>query len=1093
MSELWRSMKRKLAVAKIPTLLTLALLAPAPRVLAGQQPMYFDRLDRDSGLSQLAVNTIGQDATGFLWAGTEDGLDRFDGYVFRHTGHDFDAAGNLPNNYVAHIARDAQGTLWLATDGGGVLRHDPVTGAFEPLASHAHGALDSGLARVRTLRFERAGRRWLGTRDAGLARFDPRSGLITRWRHDAARATTLTSDSIFALLEDRAGTLWIGSESGLDSLDAHTGELRHQSLPFPRSPLVRALLQDRSGSLWVGTSFGLVRLDGTPRKATLFTHDAADARSLPATSVNALLEDAAGRLWIGTTSGLALFDYSHERFDVYRQDPADPRSLPDDDVISLFEDRSGLLWIGTKFGGLAKWNPRTWSFGHRPASREDGFASRNVMAFTEDGVGRTWIATFGGGITILDPKSARTTTLRHDAAKPESLADDRVMALLTDHEGFVWAGTMNGGLHRIVPQTLAITTFRHDPNDARSLGAPGVMSLFEDSAHRVWVGTYGGGLSLFDRATQTFRRYPARETDATQLSAGRVTAIAEDNSGLLWIGTDGGGLDAFDAATGKFVTFRHDPRDPRSLSADTVYSLYVDAGDTLWIGTRGGGLARLVGSARAPESVRFEHLTEKNGLPNTSVYGIHADAAGDLWVSTNYGLARIDPLRRTVRAFHRAQGLQGEEFNFGAHYESRSGTLFFGGGNGYNAFIPATLQFNGVPPPIVLTSMTILDRPAVTGAIAARLRDLHLPYHDDVVTFEFAALDFAAPRANDFQYRLEGADQNWVNAGNRRSVTYAKLPGGSYTLRVRAANADGTWNSAGIAIPLTVAPPPWKSDWAYVCYALVIALLIAAMWRGHRSKLAREAAYSKRLEAQVRERTRELAAHANALEQANRRLEEASYTDPLTSLGNRRSLRHTVPQVLANMPRGGRLALLVVDLDCMKPINDDYGHDAGDRVLTGVGRILQEAIRGSDNVVRWGGDEFVVVHACSDLDAAADLAEQLRHTIANHRFMIGNKASVRTSCSIGFALYPFVRAVPDLLGWEDVLRVADAALYRAKCRRNAWVGWSGRRAEPNLCERIFADPDGAVNENLVKVRASDTVSGETIEMLLQRPRANRSH
>jgi diguanylate cyclase (GGDEF)-like protein len=176
----------------------------------------------------------------------------------------------------------------------------------------------------------------------------------------------------------------------------------------------------------------------------------------------------------------------------------------------------------------------------------------------------------------------------------------------------------------------------------------------------------------------------------------------------------------------------------------------------------------------------------------------------------------------------------------------------------------------------------------------------------------------------------------------------------------------------------------------------------------------------------------------------------------------------------------------------MKPINDDYGHDAGDRVLTAVGRILGGMVHGNDNVVRWGGDEFVVVHACSDLDSAAELAERARHTVANHRFMIANKVSVRTSCSIGFALYPFVRAVPNLLGWEDVLRIADAALYRAKSRRNAWVGWSGRRAVPDLSERIFADPDAAEAEGLIRTHSSTAVSGETIEMLLQRPRATRS-
>jgi diguanylate cyclase (GGDEF)-like protein len=1068
----------------------LLALALASHAVAAPLPMYFDRLDRDSGLSQLAVNTVAQDATGFLWVGTEDGLDRYDGYAFHHADHEDESTAHLTSHFVSQIQRDAQGALWLATDGGGVLRRDPQTGEFASLASLVRGALDGGLDRVRTLRFARSGYLWIGTRDAGLARLDPATGRLVRFRHESNDPASLASDATFALLEDQRGTLWIATDNGLDALDKGATRFRHQPLPVARPALVRALLEDRSGSLWVGTTAGLIRLRGENHAPTLFVHDADDPRSLPSNAVNALLEDGAGRLWVGTAAGLALFDYGRALFDVYHSVPVDPRSLPDDHVVSLFEDRSGLLWIGTKFGGLAKWNPRTWSFGHRPANVEDGFADRNIMAFTEDGTGRTWVATFDGGITIIDPQSSRATTLRRGAG---ALSDDRVMTLLTDHEGIVWAGTMSGGLNRIVPQTLAVTAYRNDPADQKSLPVPGVMSLFEDSTQRLWIGTYGGGLAQFDRATRTFRRYSANPADDTKLSSGRVTALVEDTLGTLWIGTDGGGLNALDPASGKILRFRHDPHDPASLSADTVYSLHVDVRGTVWIGTRGGGLERLVGNARLPRQIHFEHFTEKDGLPNNSVYGIRSEPSGALWVSTNYGLARIDTTRRSVRSFHRAQGLQGEEFNFGAHYASSAGALFFGGANGYNAFYPQTLQFNNKPPPIVLTSLTIVNRPALSGPLGGAIKPLHLPYHDDVITFEFAALDFSSPLANSFQYRLEGAETNWVNAGTRRSVTYAKLPGGKYSLLVRAANADGAWNTVGISIPLSVAPPPWKSNWAYAGYALLALMMIAACWYAHQAKLAREAAYSKRLEQQVRERTRELAMHANALEQANRRLEEASFTDPLTGLGNRRSLKHSAPQLIANMPRGGRLAVFVIDLDSMKPINDDYGHDAGDRVLTGVSSILRESMHGSDTVVRWGGDEFVVVHGCSDLDAAADYAERIRHAVAHHRFLIGNKVSARTSCSIGFALYPFVRAVPALMSWEEVLRVADAALYRAKSRRNAWVGWSGRRAMPDLSDRIFADPDAAEAEQLIKARASNAVSGETIEMLLRRPRASRGH
>jgi diguanylate cyclase (GGDEF)-like protein len=251
--------------------------------------------------------------------------------------------------------------------------------------------------------------------------------------------------------------------------------------------------------------------------------------------------------------------------------------------------------------------------------------------------------------------------------------------------------------------------------------------------------------------------------------------------------------------------------------------------------------------------------------------------------------------------------------------------------------------------------------------------------------------------------------------------------------------------------------------------------------------LQNEARQRETLEKLVRERTRELAAHAQALEVANRRLEEASFTDPLTTLGNRRSLKHTMPQMIANMPRGGRLALMVADLDCLKPINDEFGHEAGDRVLMHVSRILRDSLRGLDTVVRWGGDEFVIVHACNNLEAAAELAERIRRAVATHRYRLPGSSIARTSCSIGFAMYPFVRAVPGMLSWEEVLRLADAALYRAKGRRNAWVGWSGRKAANDLATRVVADPEGAEVENLIRTCSSDVASGETIELLLRRP------
>jgi diguanylate cyclase (GGDEF)-like protein len=280
--------------------------------------------------------------------------------------------------------------------------------------------------------------------------------------------------------------------------------------------------------------------------------------------------------------------------------------------------------------------------------------------------------------------------------------------------------------------------------------------------------------------------------------------------------------------------------------------------------------------------------------------------------------------------------------------------------------------------------------------------------------------------------------------------------------------------------------PPTNFGWTHTAYAAFFALVCLGGWSLFRFRLKSEARQRETLEKLVRARTRELAAHASALEAANRRLEAASFTDPLTGLANRRSLKQTVPRLIADMPRGGRLAFMVADLDCLKPINDEHGHEAGDRVLVQVSRILRDCLPGHDTVVRWGGDEFVIVHACPDMEAAARLAERMRLSVSTHRYRLPGTTIARTSCSIGFSMFPFVQAAPGLLTWEEVLRLADAALYRAKGRRNAWVGWAGTNVAPELATRVVADPEAAEAEDLIRSCSSALASGETIELLLRR-------
>lgn len=1055
-------------------------------------PMRFERLGSDEGLSQQAVLAIGQDALGFMWLGTEDGLNRFDGFDFQHSA---DGAG-LGSAFVTDIDVDATGALWIATDGSGVLSRDPRSGKFS--ASWSKGASDSaGLISARTVKLDALGRVWIGTRDAGVVVYDPRRRALKHFLHAAEDTATLSADSIHSLQIVATGT-WVGTESGLDYIDNDLDKpvvryaLAAATKYPPETRAVRALLEDRAGMLWIGTSFGLIQLEPRTGEQILFQADPRNTSALPANEVQALLEDSSRRLWVGTTAGLALYDPHKQGFDTYKHDVADPASLPDDRIVSLFEDRSGLLWVGTQLAGVAKWNPRSWSFGHR-LERDADPAVNNITSFAQDRAGKLWIGTFGAGLRMVN-EAGKTRRWRLG-----KLDDDAIMALLTDRTGALWVGTMNAGLIRISSDRKHTEVFRHDPAQVHSLPTDGVMSLLEDSAGRIWVGTYGGGLSRFSPATRDFRPAAANADANDPLRNGRVTALTEDHDGRIWAGSDGAGLHVLIPTSGTTRQWLHDSADAHSLGADTIYALHVDASGALWVGTHGRGLDRVIVQARDLSQLEFVHYGEARGLPDNTVYAILSDDENNLWVSTGHGLATLSARERTVRSFHRNHGLQGEEFNFGAAFRSSAGQLYFGGTNGYNVFLPPRLQFNKHLPPVALTGVSILNQPLQTSVPYEKLNRLQLGYRDQVVTLDFAALDFASPDENRYRYRLEGFDRQWVNAGARRSVTYTRLAGGNYTFRVQAANADGRWSDTDLALSLDVEAPPWRRGWAYASYVAMLSLALYAAWTVWRRKRAREELYRIELEAKVHDRTREIAERNAELEDANRRLQEASLTDPLTGLANRRALMQALPGLAASChverrvpPAPPQIILMIVDLDCFKPINDRHGHEAGDDVLKQVAAILRDCVRISDLTVRWGGDEFVVVYSSADLDDGAALAERIRTRVAKYHFRLSNGATARTSCSIGFVCYPFVRGAPHLLSYEQALNIADTALLEAKIQRNAWLGWGGTPAAhdvPDLFTTLDRNAGSVAAKGALRALSSKYRPDDTVEELIRAARS----
>lgn len=1055
------------------------------------QPMRFVQYDRDDGLSQSAINRIIQDSSGFMWFATESGLNRFDGYDFTVYRRTRGNANALPNDFVTDVAMDSSGNLWITTDGGGLIRrhHDAVRfDVFRHEPGDPASLPDDNLRRVLA---DPRGWIWVGTMRHGLSRLDPASGQIVSYRHGDSKATSLSDDRIYSLSLDDDGNLWIGTSNGLNRLDPESGQIKHyaiKSVAGNAGVRVLAIKRDSRGMLWLGTAEqGLIRLDDTDGSSTAYRHDGENFRTLASDRVEVIFEDSANRLWVGTNDGLHLMNAGRRDFTRYRHDPTDPSSLSDSYVTSIFEDYSGVLWFGTKTGGINKWNSRSWLFGHvRPASNgSEDDQTPKITSFTRDRDQQLWVGTFGSGLLVLGPNFEQRKQIRRRTGSKEGLSDDVVMTLLADADGQIWAGTMHGGLNRIDPTDGTISVYMHEPGNPKSLAANGIMSLYAARDGTIWVGTFGGGVSRYDRDTDSFVNYPHNPADPTTLSNPNAAAFTEDAGGSLWVATSGGGLNRMTSAKDGWVHYLHDSNDDSSLSGNAVYSLHIDQAGNLWAGTR-TGLNRFVPQSDEVGHESFQSITQNDGLPNEAVYGILSDTDGKLWLSTNYGISRYDPKTGDIRNFHISDGLQGEEYNFGAYYADDAGMLYFGGNNGFNAFNPIGLEFSAKPPKVVLTGIRKFNEPAYTDDVYEFLDQIQLAYTEDMVSFDFSAIEYTAPSRNRYAYKLEGFDRDWVQAGTSRRATYTDLPGGRYAFRVKGANSDGVWSESDAALEVVVEHPPWLRPWAYALYLVCSVGVVYLLYRIQAGRLAREAEYSRRLETEVHDRTSDLAKSNSELHEANDRLREASLTDALTGLRNRRYLfeevlkdvdlvrrkhdpRHIEPAGLPN------LTFVMVDLDKFKPINDSCGHLAGDRVLLQVRDVLQSACRSSDIVIRWGGDEFLIVGRESTHDDASLLAERLRSQIAQKVFSIGNGQVARTTCSIGFASYPFIEDAPNLLNWEQILGVADAAMYRAKEERNAWVGIHGEswnRSPDSLYQTLQSDLDTLIEDGNVRVEES---------------------
>ncbi|MFC2154936.1 two-component regulator propeller domain-containing protein [Acidobacteriota bacterium] len=821
--------------------------------------IHFKRISTDEGLSQNSVFCMLQDSKGFMWFGTQDGLNKYDGYHFTIYKPDPENSNSLSHNCIIALCEDDSGEIWIGTLGGGLNRFDPKQEKFYryPVNPNDPGSIRSIF--IITIFQDSDGTIWVGTNGGGLSKITREAnsesqGEIVTYRNISGEADSLSRDTVLSIIEDRSGTLWIGTGgSGLDKFDRDRETFIHYRnlANNPRSlsqNVVTELLEDSSDLLWVGTNGGLNLMNKETGEFVRYRNTPGDPTSLSDDAVTAIIEDRSGIIWVATrTGGINRFNKRSESFTHYRSNPHNPHSLIFDEISSLYEDRSRILWIGTTGKGLNKFD-REDKFAHyqadpnNPNSLNDSF----IYSICEDHTGILWIGTSEGGLNKFDRNNGIFTYYRNIPNDPTSLSNNRVRCLYEDRSHVLWAGTDGGGLNRFDKKTETFVSYRNIPGDAASLSNNFIRTIYEDTSGRFWVGTNGGGLNKMDRETGNFTRFTSLPNDPNSLSGNNVYFIYEapTEPGILWLSTRNNGLNRFDPARETFTRYLADPANPRSLSSNQIIGIHEDRSGTLWVGTYGGGLNKLIRGNEKTGS-EFVHYTEKNGLCNNSVYGILEDPEGNLWLSTNKGIARFNPREKTFKNFTVKDGLQGSEFNGGAYHRSKSGEMFFGGINGFNAFYPFQVKDNPHIPPIVLTGFRIHNKKVEIGSNFPLKQsitwtdELRLSHDRNDISFDFAALDFTIPEKNKYAYKMEGFNDEWIPAeSDKRFAYFTNLEPGEYFFRVKGSNNDGVWNEAGTTLKIIITPPFWVTWWFRIVLLLLAAALIF-LWYKRRLKNVR--------------------------------------------------------------------------------------------------------------------------------------------------------------------------------------------------------------------------------------------------------------
>lgn len=844
------------------------LLLVQTRLLAQQSSgIHFKKLSLNDGLSQSSVNCIAQDPFGFLWLGTQDGLNRYNGYQFQVYQHDLNDKQSISNNFIHNICVAHDSMLLIATERG-VNIYNPFTQMFSAILANEKnnlgnnnvwnilktkknqywvgtendflhfnyakqtftpipliGSTQKKPLKVRYLYEDAQERIWICTEENGVFCYNPGSKSITHFHTEGA--ITTQHNTIWTIVQQNPSEYWFGTNSGIDIYNEKTGRIKrfsHLLLNNQSSEsTIKSLYKDANENIWIGTNgAGAFRYHIATEQLSSFKHNTSLPQTISSNVILSFFSDFTGSLWIGTEVGVNKFDINKQFFELYQKREGSPVSLS-----------SSLIWSVYKEG-------------------------KTVYIGTDEGLDK------------LHEGTKRISHYKLPLSAANLQAKRGIYSIFRDKKQTLWLGT-DKGLYYVNEQTENILPFslnaRYPELNVR------IYTVFEDRKEYLWLGTKEGLIILTPDRKEFY--YFTHTSTEKQLPGNIIRVIQQDASGACWLGMDNAGLCKAEIKQGNyaspvFTTFAHDFNNPFSLSNNTILSIHIDRAGILWLGTFGGGLNKF-----DPLSGKFQAFTQKDGLPNNVIYGVLEDAEEQLWLTTNKGLSRYNKKNGHVLNFEQNDGLQSNEFNVGAYFAASDGAFYIGGINGLNAFYPSRIKKNQIPPKVHITGFYIFNtriennKKTIQGSLLKNAT-IKLTHKQNVISIEYAGLHYSYAEKNQYKYQLEGFDENWINAYNERKANFTNLDPGIYTFRVKACNSDGIWSDETASLTILVEPPFWKTWWFRIGLGCTLLLLV---YIAYRLRLRNIESQKAELETLVQQRTAEVIHQKEKIEEQNKLLE----------------------------------------------------------------------------------------------------------------------------------------------------------------------------------------------------------------------------